>query len=200
MPNNCNFDKEEADEFINNGGISKNTKYAKEKAETHFMSYVESNFPGNDETKSIFEDKDRLENALIQYFSTYRKKNGDLPKKNTIEASKSHIKTMIKKETKSLVDIGDESQFPNFSRFWKGLLGKFKSNGKLDTEHHECMTEEELEKFFDLLKTLYKLMQLNENDEDFHVYLEKIPEEWKESYHYLAMYGAICNLIYIVSL
>ena len=45
MPENCEFDENEASEFINNGGVSKNTKLCKERAVNHFMNYVKSNFP-----------------------------------------------------------------------------------------------------------------------------------------------------------
>ena len=43
MPENCDFDENEAAEFIDNAGISKNTKYCKEKNQSHFMDYVKSN-------------------------------------------------------------------------------------------------------------------------------------------------------------
>ena len=95
MPDNIDFDETEAADLINNAGISKNTKYCKEKAESHFLDYVKSNFPVDDE-KTRWEDKDKLEKSLVKYFSTYRKKNGDLPMRNTLEAARSHIKTMIK--------------------------------------------------------------------------------------------------------
>ena len=43
MPDNIDFDETEAADLINNAGISKNTKYCKEKAESHFLDYVKSN-------------------------------------------------------------------------------------------------------------------------------------------------------------
>ena len=199
MPENCDFDENEAAEFIDNAGISKNTKYCKEKAQSHFMDYVKSNFPVDDVNGKFWEDKIKLEKALIQYFSTYRKKNGDLPKKNTLDATRSHIKMMILNDTKSVVDILNGSQFPDFTKFWKGLLGKLKSSGKLDTDHYDSMTEDEYEKMNELFKTLFKLMQLNESSDEFKLYLAKIPTEWQDCYNYLAMYGAICLLVWQVS-
>ena len=71
MPENCEFDENEASEFINNGGVSKNTKLCKERAVSHFMNYVNSNFPVNEENGRFWEDKIKLEKALVQYFSTY---------------------------------------------------------------------------------------------------------------------------------
>ena len=199
MPENCQFDENEASEFINNGGVSKNTKLCKERAVNHFMNYVKSNFPVDEENGRFWEDKIKLEKALVQYFSTYRKKNGDIPKKNTLSSALSHIKMMIKNESKSIVDIQNECQFPDFAKFWQGLMGKLKSCGKLDTEHHDSMTEDEYEKMNELLKTLFKLMQLNKHDDEFKIYLAKIPKEWQDSYNYLAMHGAICLLIWQVS-
>lgn len=34
-------------------------------------------------------------------------------------------------------------------------------------------------------------MQLDENDEAYDELLQKVPEAWREKYHYLAMYGSI---------
>ena len=90
------------------------------------------------------------------------------------------------------------------SYFFKGLLGKLKQNGKSDTEHYDCLTNEEMEKFWNFLKIVYKLMQIDENHDDFQAYYSKIPKVWKEqnspneSYNYLAMYGAMCIMVYQV--
>ena len=201
MPQNTNFDENEASEFINNAGIATSTKLCKERAEGHFLEYIKSNFP-DEENEKFWEDKTKLpklEKALVQYFGTYRLKSGDLPKKNTLEAAKSHVKMMIKHDSKSAVDISNECQFPDFAKFWKGLLGKLKNCGKLDTVHHDSMTDDEYEKMNELFKTLFKLMQLNKDDEEFQFYLSKLPKKWQNNYNYLAMHGTICLLIWQVS-
>ena len=202
MPQNCEFDEEEAEEFIENGGVSRNTRIARERTEGYFLNFVKSTFA--DDIESIengdfWLETNKVEKALIKYFGTYRKKNGKLPKGNTVEQSRSFIKTMIKGKTKLKVDISNEIQFPDWTRFWKGLLGKLKHNGNLDTEHYDTLTEEELKKMNDFLKVLFNLMKLNRNDEKFHEYLEQIPEEYKDNYNYLALYGAICIVIFQVS-
>ena len=202
MPKNEEFDSKEVQKFLEHGYISENTKAARERYLRYFMEYLKSNF--KEDLESIENDTfwveiEKLENALIKYFSTYRKRNGDLPMLNHLDAARSHIKTMIKSKTKSAVDISDENQFPSWNRVWHGLCGKLKHHGKGDTKHHDSLTPDELQKMYDLLKILYKLMQIDESDKEFNHYIAQLPVEWREKYNYLAMYGTICLVIYQVS-
>ena len=42
-----------------------------------------------------------------------------------------------------------------------------------------------------MLKTIQELFELDADDEGYEEVLQRIPETWREKYHYLAMYGAI---------
>ena len=121
MPGNCEFNKKEAEKFISNGGVSERTKYQRERAQNHFIEYAKSKIGDQSfENGTFFEDITQLESVLIHYFSTFRKLNDDLPKKNYLDSTKSHINVLIKNKTKSMVDINESSQFPNFAGFYKG--------------------------------------------------------------------------------
>ena len=102
MPGNCEFDEKEAESFIENCGVSPATKYQQDRARKHFIDYLKSKIlPAGDkglENGNFWHDIKKLESSLIQYFGTFRKANNDLPKKNYLDATKSHICTLIKRE------------------------------------------------------------------------------------------------------
>ena len=179
MPKNEIFDSEEAQDFIENGGVSHNTKLARDRAISHFTEFIKSNI-AREEENEFWQDISKIEPLLIQYFASYRVKNNELPKRNTIEGAKSFVKTMILNRSQSKINISNESQFPKFNRAWKGILLKLKKNGKLDTTHHDTLTDDELEKMYNLLEVLFNLMKLNKNDKDFNYYHSKIPKEYQD--------------------
>ena len=44
MPGNTLFDPKEVEDFIENGGVSHNTKLARDRALGHFLNYVKTDF------------------------------------------------------------------------------------------------------------------------------------------------------------
>ena len=45
MPGNTLFDPKEVEDFIENGGVSHNTKLARDRALGHFLNYVKTDWP-----------------------------------------------------------------------------------------------------------------------------------------------------------
>ena len=69
------FDPKEVEDFIEN-----------------FLNYVKTDFSIDVDDGTFWNDVTKIESVLIKYFTTYRLKNNVLPKRNTLEGAKSHIK------------------------------------------------------------------------------------------------------------
>ena len=191
MPKNEKLDEEEIKKLKGNAGVSKNTLKAKRRAEEHFRGYVLSNLDKNVEELCTEENLKHLESVLINYFSSYRLETDELPSMSTVRATRSHIKMMVKKLSSGKIDICDSAVFTEFENVMKGLAKKLKEAGKLDVKHHELIPEKSLEKVYHLLGVLSNLFELDENDPTYEENLSQIPDEFQDSYHYLAQYGAI---------
>lgn len=187
------FNAEETEELIENAGVCQNTLAAKRRAEKHFESFLKL----KNEIIDVVHDEKKLQPLLIEYFSTYRLDNNELPKMSTLDATRSHVKMMIKKMSK--LDINDSAIFCDFDRFWKGLRKRLKQEGKADIAHNEVIADSQFERIYQLLGILTDIMELDEEDEGYETALLEIPEEYREKYHYLVMYGAIVIFILQVS-
>mgnify|MGYP001237473508 CR=1 FL=1 len=70
MPENCQFDENETSEFINNGGVSKNTKLCKERAVNHFMNYVKSNLSSKENLATL---PNTVNGQFSRFFIVFRR-------------------------------------------------------------------------------------------------------------------------------
>ena len=201
MSTNIDFDEKEVEKLLENAGKSKSTLAQQRQRQAHLMSFLEKSGcdPECLKNGTFWNNAAEVENQLIRYFSTLRKKNGELPKTNTFEGAKSRVKTMILDVTKGAVDISRASVFPKLSKFFKGNTKKLKGAGKRDTDSYESLTDHEMERIYKILGTLLNLMELDRNDPTFEENLNVLPEKFCEDYHYLAMYGAIFIVIFFVS-
>ena len=98
---------------------------------------------------------------------------------------------MILERTKGFLDITEPNQFPKFRGFWKSLVLKLNKAGKGDIQHHKAVPEQSLKAIYKFLSILSDLMVLDDSYEEFKRNLDKIPEDYRQTYHYLAQYGAI---------
>ena len=197
MPKNAKFDRKKTNEKIETCGVNANTKRAKKQCEKNFMNFVESKI---ENSKDIFTDATLLEDCLIEFFETYRKNDEGLPSKSTLNTTRSHIKGLILRVTKNQFDISNEVMFPNFVRLWKAKSLELKQEGLGDPKHVQPVPISTLEKLFELLKTLTRLMEIDETDPDYHVHLERLPSSYRENYNKLVLNGAIVLFILFVSL
>ena len=188
MPKTVAFDPNEAEQLKETSGTTRNTQNAKRRAEKHFKDFLVSK---NEQFTEVFHAVDILQPLLIEYFSTYRLDNNELPKKATLMVTRSHIKMMIKKASQGRVDINDSAVFSDFDLFWKGLIKKLKREGKADKNHHDCISQSELKQIYHLLGILTDIIELDENDPGYEEALNEIPEDWREKYNHLVLFGAI---------
>ena len=101
-----------------------------------------------------------MDENLPKFFHQYRigKKESKkkLPKRNTVEAIRSHLKCYIQRNNN--VDISIETDFPKFSLFWKGYIKSLKAKGLGDTKHNPELPKETLVKINDMLVLLHEAM------------------------------------------
>ena len=106
-------------------------------------------------------DKSKLDKYLGEFFVQFRvsKKGYEKkkpPKRNTVEAIKSHLKSYILRNNK--LDITVESEFPEFKLFWTGYIRTLKKKGLGDTKHNKEIPKGHLVKINELLILLHKVM------------------------------------------
>ena len=172
-------------------GNAANTLNAKKRAQQHFFQFMKSQgYESTTPDSEIWTSVTALQELLISYFQSYRVGNDELPKRGTVEVTRSHLKMTIKEYTDGQIDISDRLKFPKLGHFMSNLC---KALGK--TEHRLPIEKDHIKKLYELLSLLQKLMELNENDELFEATLMELPQEWHEKYHYLVMYGAIMILV-----
>ena len=81
-----------------------------------------------------------LEDALIKFYSCIRvntKHGQDLPKRNTFDTYRSHIKSEILDRTTGRVDIDVSSIFKELNKFVEGYKKTLKAAGRGETDHAE---------------------------------------------------------------
>ena len=140
--------------------------------------------------EEIYNDPNELEKTIQSFFQQFRVgKDQSLPKRNTSDMFKSHLKGHILKKVN--LDITDTKIFPGFKRFYDGYCKTLKSAGKGNTKHNPEVPDESLAKIYSLLNTIHGLMLGDPNDPSYDELLSKIPNEKQENIHYLALYGAI---------
>ena len=201
MSENVEFDEAEAKGFIDQAGLSASTIKARKLREKHFLSYVKKSVDEELVNSGEFWDQtEELEKLLIKYFGTLRvKTTKELPKRNTLDTARSHVRMLILGYTKNKVDISSKITFAQYEKYMSGLCTKVKRAGRGDTTSHEPLTDYEMERIFRVLGALSNLMELDNKDESYYENLHVLPEKFREDYHYLTMYGAMFIIIYYVS-
>ena len=132
-----------------------------------------------------------LDDNLPKFFHEYRvsrKKKKQLPKRNTVEAIRSHLKLRFQRHNENL-DISTEAEFPKFNLFWKGFIKTLKAKGKGDTTHNPELPKEHLQKINELLVLLHEIMigksciidetkqpPVKTTNKSYSKLLEKVPE------------------------
>ena len=134
-------------------------------------------------------EKSVLEEALMDYFRRFRVNGTELPKRSTVEMSKSLLKTHVLNE--HTIDISKDGDFPKFSRFWKGFVMELKAHGKADVRHNREVPDPILAKIYTLLSAIHDLMTGDPNDPTYDDILTRIPEEIHDKFHFYAQYGCM---------
>jgi hypothetical protein len=118
MPTFVEVNPDKLDQLIQNGGLAKDTLRRRELCVVSFREFVTA----SDETlEGLIEraDLEKLDRLVANYFMTFRVKNKDgvidLPKKNTIDGHKSHLKCEVLKLSKGILDMYNNNQFPLFT-------------------------------------------------------------------------------------
>jgi hypothetical protein len=119
MPTFVEVDNDKLDQLIQNGGLAKGTLRRRELCVDSFREFVTA----SDETlEGLIERADlkKLDRFVANFFMTFRVKNKDsgeidLPKKNTIDGQKSHLKCEVLKLSKGRMDMYNNNQFPLFT-------------------------------------------------------------------------------------
>ena len=119
-------------------------------------------FPYFQTHEEVVKDLPLLDDLLCQFFLQYRTTNRktkkrQLPRGNTVDAVKSHLKNHMRRNNNKL-DISIEPDFPKFSIFWKGYRKELKSKGLADTLHNKALPKEHLVKINELLVVLHQIM------------------------------------------
>ena len=191
------FDPNETNKKIETCGVNPNTERAKRQCEQTFTDFVKSKI--GDSHEDIFTDGSLLQNMLIQFFDTYRLNDERLPSKSTLNQVKSFIKGMILRVTKNQFDISNSATFPDFCRLWQAKTLELKRNGRGDVNHVPPVPQSVMEKIFELLIVLTKLMQIDETDPSYQQLLNQLPSSYRENYNKLVLAGAMFVFIYYVS-
>ena len=97
----------------------------------------------------------------------------------------------IKKMTNNMVDISDSNIFPALNAFFVQYKQTLKLLGYATTEHHAPMPTDAVAVIEKLLRNLSFLMSLPATHPNYKRHVEALPDDWRNSYHYLALYGAI---------
>ena len=81
-----------------------------------------------------------------------------LPKRNTVESVRSHLKLYILRNSKLKFDITKDMDFPKFGEFWKGYIKTLKAKGYGDTKHNPEISHEHLQKINEFLVIMHKVI------------------------------------------
>ena len=141
------------------------------------------------DVNDVFANKDELEAMLQRFFHMYRVGNkNELPKRGTIETTKSFIKSYIRKKT--TWDISDRVQFPLFTEFYSGWMKTLKNEGKADTSHQPDIPAATLKRIHEVGKILHELVTGNPDDQSYQDLMEQVPvlpdKDGKDKgFHYL---------------
>ena len=101
--------------------------------------------------------------------------------------------------TKNQFDISNSATFPDFYRLWQAKTLELKRNGRGDVNHVPPVPQSVMEKIFELLIVLTKLMQIDETDPSYQQLLNQLPSSYRENYNKLVLAGAMFVFIYYVS-
>ena len=131
MPKFGKFDAEKAKKAEEEGGLSSATLQQQKRAANHFCEFMKN--LGHDVSRDspLWRSTEDLQSGLVQFFQTYRTLKGELPKRSTLEQTKSFIKTLIKSMSNGDLDISDSAKFPKFCNFWKSHGNEMKKAGKV---------------------------------------------------------------------
>ena len=149
------------------------------------------------QTFEELKEQNEIEMALLGFFRLFRVKDGELPRRSTVEFYKSFLKNYIIKEKH--LDISDKNVFIKFNRFWKSYAESLKSEGKGDVQHNCEVPDEILSDIYSLLATIHDLMNADPHDPSYETLLEKLPEQIHDSFHYYAQYGAMLVIMHFLA-
>ena len=113
------FNEEAIDLVIEKGGRSKQTLQKEALVLKSFTNFVTKE-PDIESLDALWSNKAKLDSILAKYFFCWRLKNGEFPKRNTVELFKSFLKNIILKNTHGQWDISKSCDFPKFTKFYQG--------------------------------------------------------------------------------
>ena len=103
-----------------------------------------------------------------------------LPKRQTAEAIKSHIKKTIQEKYKLV--ISDPCVFPEMEKKWKAFVAELVDKGRNKTDHHEEVEAQTFIKIHNILMDVMVALKARGTPE-YEVKLSKIPAEYHGSLH-----------------
>ena len=113
------YSEEAVNEMVEKGGRAKETIGREANVLQSFTNFV-NNEKDVESLEALWSNKSLLDSILTKYFYCFRLKNGEMPKRNTVEQFKSFLKIIILKNTDSKWDISKQVDFPKFKAFYKG--------------------------------------------------------------------------------
>ena len=172
-------------------GLAKSTSKAKELFIRDFENFLDKKYPEESGLIGLVCDVKKLEVILIDFFQSMRTSGDSLPKINSFETKRSHLKMKIKTMTNNMVDISDANVFPALNAFVVQYKQTLKLLGYAQTDHHAPMPTDAVAVIEKLLRNLTFLMSLPATHPNYKRHVEALPEDWRNAYHYLSLYGAI---------
>ena len=172
-------------------GLAKSTSKQKQLMVLDFENFLDKKYPEESGLINLICDVKKLEVVLIDFFQSMRTSGDSLPKINSFETKRSHLKMKIKSMTNNMVDISDANVFPALNAFIVQYKQTLKLLGYAQIDHHAPMPTDAVAVIEKLLRNLTFLMSLPASHANYKRHVEALPEDWRNAYHYLALYGAI---------
>ena len=88
------YSEEAINSMIDKGGRAKETISRENSVLNSFANFVDKE-ESVENLDALWRDKGKLDSILAKYFFCFRLKNGELPKKNTVEQYKSFLKNLV---------------------------------------------------------------------------------------------------------
>ena len=84
----------------------------------------------------------------------------------------------------------------SFQNFYAGYIKRLKSSGKGDTDHRQEIPQSSLDAIMDLLILLQKILRIkNKKSPEYHNLVSKLPEDYKNDYHFLMQKGMVFMIL-----